>query len=78
MAGLICNNFDVAIMSKYPFLMRVASDKEGIYETTLDKLLNNTFGSNSASLVVYNDKQASLNCSSLIGQIDLNKWMSTA
>ena len=76
MAGLICNNYDVAVMSKYPFLTIKTGRSENI-EMTIDELLNMN-KKNSASLFVYNDDRASLPCSSLIGQIDLTKWQSMA
>ncbi len=76
MAGLICNNYDVAVMSKYPFLTRKTGTAEAM-EMTIDELLNMN-KKHSASLFVYNDTQASLPCSSLIGQIDFTKWLSMA
>ena len=76
MAGLICNNYDVAVMSKYPFLTIKTGRSESI-EMTIDELLKMN-KKNSASLDVYNDTQASLPCSSLIGQIDFTKWQRKA
>ena len=77
LAGLICNNYDVAIMSKYPFLTRKTGKQENMHND-IDDLLYKMKGTHSASENIYKNNQASLLCSSLIGQIDFTKWLSTA
>jgi hypothetical protein len=64
LSGLICNNYDVISVQKYPFL----------YPKKLNTTMVTYQGNDANSKMVYGDGNSILPCENFMGQIDFDKW----
>jgi hypothetical protein len=65
MAGLICNNYDVVNIQKYPFL----------YATKYNSNVATGGGNIAIDKMIYGEENSILPCEKFMNQIDFNKWI---
>ncbi len=65
MAGLICNNYDVTSMQKYPFL----------YATKFNTNEATGGGTDAIAKAIHGEENSILSCEKFMDQIDFNKWI---
>ena len=65
-AGLICNNYDLTSVQKYPFLYASINDTDMAYGGGVGGIV---------SISVYGEENRILPCERFMEQIDFKKWV---